>query len=43
MGTRRLSGPFTITCRHCGAKYGPFTQASGEFKCSKCGWIVRIA
>lgn len=41
MVVRRVNGPFTITCRHCGAKYGPFTRVS-SFKCGKCGWIVRI-
>jgi len=42
MITRRVNGPFTLTCPHCGTKYGPFTQASGTFKCGRCGRLVRV-
>jgi ribosomal protein S27E len=42
MGTRRVSGPFVLICRGCGAKYGPFTQASGSFKCNRCGRINTV-
>lgn len=42
MVTRRVNGPFTLTCRNCGATYGPFTRASGAFKCGRCGKIMRI-
>ena len=37
MVTRRVSGPFTIRCPHCGATYGPFSQITmGAWQCSRC-------
>jgi ribosomal protein L37AE/L43A len=35
--TRRVAGPFYVSCPHCGAKHGPFTRVSmGAWKCSRC-------
>ncbi len=37
MVTRRVSRPFTVTCPHCRATYGPFSKLSmGSWQCSNC-------
>jgi len=38
MVTRRVPGPFYVSCPHCPAKYGPLSRiTTGAWKCSRCG------